>query len=61
MAIRIIALALITVGLIKMGFVATIPFFLFLIFYYIIHQIIEIGSLNKAMPKIEKKNEGERP
>ena len=56
MAIRIVLMAAIAIILIKSGLVATIPFFLWLVLYYIIHQVIEIGMLNNQMPEMNKNN-----
>lgn len=59
MAARILILAVTAIVLIKSGVVATIPFFLWLVLYYIMHQIIEIGMLNSHMSE-NKKISGEK-
>ena len=45
MAIRLFVMIILAVFLIKFEVVPTISFFLLLVLYYIIHQIIEIGIL----------------
>ncbi|MCK5521200.1 MAG: hypothetical protein KAI81_08810 [Candidatus Marinimicrobia bacterium] len=57
MTIRILVMAVTAIVLIKSEVVATIPFFLCLVLYYIIHQIIEIGMLNRNMPGKNQKKE----
>ena len=49
MAIRLFVMIILAVFLIKFEVVPTISFFLLLVLYYIIHQIIEIGMLNSEI------------
>lgn len=51
MVIRLMALILITVLVIYLKWVQTLPFFLMLMGFYIIHQILEITSLNRDISR----------
>gem|GEM_PF-3306197 len=57
MALRIMLMIIATIAIIKSAIVATIPFFLYLVIYYITHQIIEIWMLNRILPTLNKNKE----
>jgi hypothetical protein len=49
MALRVLSLVILTVLLIRMEWVEAIPFFLMLMGFYVLHQILELTALNRRI------------